>query len=400
MKLILFKGGVETQEYFSLELAKTFKKIGYDIFFYDLFNNENSYMELIEFCKNGDIAMFTFNFNGIAGEKYLYMQDNSNFWDEHNIPCFNMVVDHPFYYHQYIEKTPKLYYQISIDRFHESYMKRYFPGVGLGGFLPLGGTHLETGEALIPIKERPMDVVFTGNYTRPDTFDRFIAHLDQEYIDFYHSIFEELIANPSLRLEDLAEKRLKEDLGQISDDELKSCYKNMIFIDLSARFHFRALAVKELVDNGIKVNVFGAGWDALECEHPENIINAGGVNSLKCLEVINQSKISLNVMPWFKDGAHDRIFNSMLNGAVSLSDDSIYLKEQFCDRKDIKFFNLAHIDKISYMTQEILKDEDWMVEMANNGRIKAQNNHSWECRAKAIDEMIRKCMDNDSKVNS
>jgi len=393
MKLILFKGGVETQEYFSLELAKTFIKIGYDIFFYNLLYDECSYIELNEFCKIGTIAMFTFNFNGIAGEKYLYRQDNSNFWDEHNIPCYNMVVDHPFYYHQYIEKTPKLYYQISIDRFHEAYMKRYFPTIGLGGFLPLGGTHLETGEALIPMKERPMDIVFTGNYTRPDTFEKFIAHLDQEYIDFYHSIREELIANPSLRLEDLAEYRLKEELGQmISDTQLKSCYKNMIFIDLSVRFHFRALAVKELVDNGFQVNVFGAGWDALDCNHPENIINSGGVNSRKCLEVINQSKISLNVMPWFKDGAHDRIFNSMLNGAVSLSDDSLYLREQFCDGKDMKFFDLAHIDKIPELTEEILKNEGWMAYMANNGRIKAQNSHSWECRANTIDEMIRNCI--------
>jgi len=108
MKLILFKGGVETQEYFSLELAKTFIKIGYDIFFYNLLHDEYSYIELNEFCKTGTVAMFTFNFNGIAGEKYLYREDNSNFWDEHHIPCFNMVVDHPFYYHQYIEKTPEL----------------------------------------------------------------------------------------------------------------------------------------------------------------------------------------------------------------------------------------------------------------------------------------------------
>jgi len=392
MKIILFKGGVETQEYFSLELAQTFQKIGYDIFFYDLLNDECSYTQLNEFCKNGNVVMFTFNFNGIAGEKYLYRQGGCNFWDDHDITCFNMVVDHPFYYHQYIEKTPKRYYQISIDRFHEAYMKRYFPEVGLGGFLPLGGTHLETGEALIPIKERPMDIIFTGNYTRPNTFDKFIAHLDKEYIDFYHSILEELIASPGLRLEELAESRLKEELGQISDAELKSCYKNMIFIDLSVRFHFRALAVKELADNGFKVNVYGAGWESLDCKHPENIINAGGVNSQKCLEVINQSKISLNVMPWFKDGAHDRIFNSMLNGALSLSDDSIYLREQFCDRKDIMFFDLAHTDKIPYITEEILRSEEWMVDMANNGRITAQNNHSWECRAKAIDEMIRKCL--------
>lgn len=390
MKLILFKGGVETQEFFSLQLAKAFEKMGYDIFIYDLLDNYNSYIALIDFCQDGNVAMFTFNFNGIAGEKYLFRENGSNFWVEFNIPCYNMVLDHPYYYHKYIEKVPERYFQISIDRFHVAYMKRYFPEISLGGFLPLGGTQLKNGVSLIPIQERPMDIVFTGNYARPDTFDQYIAHMDQEYIDFYHSILEELIANPSLRLEDLAERRLKVELGQISDDELKSCYNNMIFIDLSVRFHFRALAVKELVDNGFKVNVFGAGWNELDCKHPENVINGGGVNSFRCLEVIKQAKISLNVMPWFKDGAHDRIFNSMLNGAVSLSDDSIYLKEQLCNDRDIKYFNLADIGLISYITEEILKNHDWMAEMANNGQIKAEQNHTWECRAKDIDKIIRK----------
>lgn len=390
MKLILFRGGVETQEFFSIELANTFEKLGYEIFFYDLMDEQCSYIALLNFCKNGNTAMFTFNFNGIAGEKFLYQKDGTNFWDKYNIPCYNMVVDHPFYYHQYIEKTPKLYYQISIDRFHEAYMRRYFPKINCGEFLPLGGTRLETREALIPIKERPMDIVFTGNYTRPETFNKYIAHMDQEYINFYHSILEELIANPSLRLEDLAERRLKEELGKISDTDLKSCYKNMIFIDLSVRFHFRALAVKELVDNGFKVNVFGAGWNALKCKHPENMIDGGGVNSLKCLEVINQAKISLNVMPWFKDGAHDRIFNSMLNGAVSLSDDSIYLREQFLDDEDIKFFGLDNIVEIPYIADGMLKNNNWMSEMANCGKIKAEKCHTWECRAKMIDKMIKK----------
>lgn len=392
MKMIMFKGGVETQEFFSFELAKTFEKLGYELFFYDLLDLENSYLMMKEFCEVGRTVMFTFNFNGIAGEEFLYREDGTNFWNEYSIPCFNMVVDHPFYYHQFIEIVPEQYYQISIDKFHEAYMKRYFPTVGSGGFIPLGGTRLETGEPLIPIMERPMDIVFTGNYTRPETFDKFIAHLDKEYIDFYHSILDELIAFPHLRLEDLAERRLKAEIGQMSDADLKSCYKNMIFIDLSARFHYRARAVQELVDNGFIVNVFGAGWDALECKHPENITNWGGVNSLKCLEVINQAKVSLNVMPWFKDGAHDRVFNSMLNGAVSFSDDSFYLRENFSDNRDLRFYNLSEMGQISHIAGEIFEKPDLMAEIANNGRIKAEKNHTWECRAKEIDALIRNCI--------
>lgn len=33
--VILFKGGVETQEYFSIEMSKTFQNIGYEIYWFD-----------------------------------------------------------------------------------------------------------------------------------------------------------------------------------------------------------------------------------------------------------------------------------------------------------------------------------------------------------------------------
>ena len=45
-------------------------------------------------------------------------------------------------------------------------------------------------------------------------------------------------------------------------------------------------------------------------------------------------------MPWFKNGIHDRIFNSCLNGAVSLSDSSIYIDELFTDRQNIILYDL------------------------------------------------------------
>ncbi len=66
---------------------------------------------------------------------------------------------------------------------------------------------------------------------------------------------------------------------------------------------------------------------SLDCRHPENIINGRLQDSYGCLKAISQAKISLNVMPWFKEGAHDRVFNSMLNGAVCFTDWSLYFEE-------------------------------------------------------------------------
>lgn len=121
---------------------------------------------------------------------------------------------------------------------------------------------------------------------------------------------------------------------------LRDAMPNMIMIDLYVRHYFRGEVVKTLVDAGLKVHCFGAGWDRLECNHPENIVNGNVLESFGCLQQISKAKVSLNVMPWFKDGAHDRVFNSMLNGAVCVTDWSKYMTEILQDGKDVIFYEL------------------------------------------------------------
>ena len=48
---------------------------------------------------------------------------------------------------------------------------------------------------------------------------------------------------------------------------------NAMFADLSVRFYYRAKVIATLADAGVKIHTFGAGWDMLECKHPENIIS-------------------------------------------------------------------------------------------------------------------------------
>ena len=112
---------------------------------------------------------------------------------------------------------------------------------------------------------------------------------------------------------------------------------NLMFVDLSIRFYFRAEVIARLADSGIKVHTFGAGWDMLECRHPENIITAGNVSSQECLDMISRSKISVNVMPWFKQGAHDRVFNSMLNGCRLCYGYKRISEDNFIDGENIIF---------------------------------------------------------------
>jgi hypothetical protein len=233
-------------------------------------------------------------------------------------------------------------------------------------------------------------VIFTGNYTPPAEFEKFICHMDQDYIDFYHSLVEEAIRNPNILIENLAEQRLQEELGILTDEQISQCMPNMMFVDLSVRFYYRAQVIRQLIDHGVRVDVYGAGWELLDCHHPENLIVHGNVDSQKCLDMISQAKISINVMPWFKNGAHDRIFNSMLNGAVCVSDGSIYLYEQFEDNRELAVYSLEKIGELPGLVQQLLENPGKMQQMADCAYEKCIYSHTWRHRTTDIIEMMEK----------
>ena len=144
----------------------------------------------------------------------------------------------------------------------------------------------------------------------------------------------------------------------------------------------------QLVDAGLKVEVYGDGWDELDCAHPENIIDGQGVNSETCLKKISEAKISLNVMPWFKDGAHDRVFNTLLNGALLLSDDSIYLREILKDGGNCILYNLENIEQMPERIKALLADEEKMQRMIDKGYEMARSAHTWAHRADFLSDLI------------
>lgn len=396
--VIMFKGGVETQEYFSIQMAETFEKAGYEVYWFDLVVGEYSAKLLKDFysaviADDNEIIIFTFNFHGIAGEPGLYDDNYSSgsFWSDTGIPVYNMVVDHPLYYHKYMHLLPKNYVQISIDKNHIRYMNRFFPQVRCE-FIPLGGTEVNRDGVIsqdiryIPISQRPIDVIFTGNYTPIKNFEKYIAGLDENSQNFYRELVNQAVSRPDELIEDIFEEMLNAD--EPTDDELRAVMPNVMFADLSARFYYRAKVIAALVDAGIKVHTFGAGWDRLDCNHPENIIPAGSVDSQECLDMISQAKISINVMPWFKDGAHDRIFNTMLNGAVCVTDTSKYLLEQFKDGEQVLFYDLSDIDSMCQRVKELLSDCDAMQTIADAGYKACIGKHTWAERTLALLDII------------
>ncbi len=387
-KLLFFIGDIETQGYFSLQIAEAMKELGHEIFIYDLSKPWESTEKFFRFFEEGNTALINFNFHGMSGEHYFLDENDTTMWEALHIPSYNIVVDHPMYYHHFLERVPSNYHHISIDKNHEAYMRRFFPEIKNGPFLPLAGTQLHPGKTNVPIAFRKYDVTMVGNYCRPSTFDKYITRIDDEYTAFYHRMIEDLFAHPDLTVEEVAQAHLLAELSEVPEEELKKTMAALTFIDLYVRYTFRGRAVQELVDAGITVHVFGDGWNLLECRHPENLRIMNSLNSEGCLKRLCQTKLSLNVMPWFKNGAHDRIFNTMLNGSVCLTDSSIYLDEILHDGKDCRLYSLKEMERLPEIAKELLADPDRMQAVADGGYELAKAGHTWAHRAKELHNLV------------
>ncbi len=383
-KIMLFEGDIETQGYFSRQLAAGFEALGHETFLFDLSKPYVSTEKFFRFFEKGNTVLVNFNFHGMSGEDYFLDENERSMWEALDIPSYNIVVDHPMYYHHFLEKVPYNYHHVSIDRNHDRYMARFFPEIARMPFLPLAGTKLYENKSNVPVAHRRYDVMMVGNYCVPQTFEKFITRIDDEYTAFYYGMIDDLLANPHRTVEEVAETHLVDELGEVPEEELKKALAAMTFIDLYVRYTIRGEAVKELADGGIRVHIFGDGWEQVHCKRPENLLLMNKLDSEGCLKKLCQTKISLNVMPWFKDGAHDRIFNSMLNGAVCLTDTSVYLDSILHDGVDCAVYSLQELKRLPEIAGELLADSDRMQSIADAGYQMAAAGHTWAHRAREI----------------
>ncbi len=389
-KIILMTGGTETLDYFSRQLEKGFRLLGYQTFLFDQTAEEESAEALAQFAGYSDSILVTFNFDGIHYETSLFDGNGCLFWEKREIPCVNIAVDHPFYYPELFAIRPQNFYEISIDRYHMDYIRRYYPDIRGDYFLPLAGTSLYPEQNYPPLSKRKYDVVFPGNFTPKETFEPYINRLGDEYAAFYYAIIDELIQNTESADDIVIERHLRREFPDASREEMIQTIGNMIFIDTYIRFYFREKVVQALADTGIHVHCIGKGWDRLSCKFPENITYEEGCDSLGCLKRMAQAKISLNVMPWFKDGAHDRVFNAMANGSVCVTDHSKYLDETLTDGENVIFYSLNHLNGLPEKVSGLLNCPHKIEQIAAEGYRLAMENHTWIMRAKTLHNMLLK----------
>lgn len=401
-RIVMCKGGVETLDYFSAELAEAFTELGFSVFFHDLDQPNESVERLCSFLEQGKAALVTFNFEGLQKETGLYQQNIGYLWDTYGVSCYNIAADHPYYYHEQLSDLPKQYFHLSVDRNHQNYFRKFYPEYREAGFLPLAGMRFLTrgikdeigrgdrfgenpmADGGMDIGSRPIDVLLAGNYVPLSVCEPYIYQRDAEYAAFYQGILDDLKASPDNTVEETAIRHCKRELGEAPYDQLRITMHRMLFLDLYIRNYWRGLVVKTLAEEGITVDVVGKGWEALCCRRPDCLRIHPQTDTKGCLQMFGEAKISLNVMPWFKDGAHDRVFSSVLNGALCISDESRYLCEQLQDGEGVCYYKLEELSGLPEKVRYYLDRETERRAAAQAGFEKVMRLHRWDSRARQL----------------
>ena len=250
--------------------------------------------------------------------------------------------------------------------------------------MPLAGLKAQNDD-ITPYNDRRYDVIFTGSVRDYEDIDIQIDNLDDTLKTMWQVVYQYINEDTSLTIERAIRKCMKDYALDITDEHVHQIILLFSRMDSVIRAKFRQEVIKTVVDSGIKIDVFGDGWDIIKAKwgNPSNLITHNIVSYRESVELMNQSKLALNVMPWFKDGFHDRIATAMLNGCVSITDTSGYIKDNYIDRKEIVIYDLNNLSALPDIIRQLLKNENHNAErIAMAGIDKAVKLDTWHNRAK------------------
>ncbi len=159
-KIIFFKGAYDTLDLFVDELNREFMDMGYQTMIYDVNQTQASLGKLAQFVQTKVHAVITFNNLGFNME----LKEGHNVWEELDIPCINILMDHPFHYLNALQKAPCNAIVLCTDRNHVKYIERFIPNIKKLGYLPHAGR--EGCGVNKPIAERSIDVMYAGGLSK------------------------------------------------------------------------------------------------------------------------------------------------------------------------------------------------------------------------------------------
>ena len=375
--VIFFKGVLETMDYFTDRLVDGARELGIDTYVIDA-ADPSTYQsdDFIRFFEQDGVAAFLLNQIGLS----MKLGDE-NLWEKYDIPVYDFIQDHPRNFFDSLSAPIRGFHAVVIDYDHVPFIRRYFPQIGPIHFLANGGA--PEGEPL-PYEDRDIDVLYCGSCQEPLTDYPVIPFLKDGGRDYYQTCIGTMIANPMLTMEQVVRWYLTEQ-EQCSEEEIyRVIMGTSLFVDKTVRRYFKIQGMHLLDEAGIHVEVYGEKWTEGGETFSDNIRFHGRVSSAECNRLTTRAKIALNYMPWYKHGASERVFNSMIGGALCVSDRCLYLEERYVPDEEMVFFDLSDQAAMVSRIKSLLDDPKGSAAIARAGMERALREDTWTVRMQQI----------------
>nr|HEV8050933.1 glycosyltransferase [Parachlamydiaceae bacterium] len=146
-----------------------------------------------------------------------------------------------------------------------------------------------------------------------------------------------------------------------------------------------------------KIDIFGSGdetggWDKYVGDMP-NVVLHDPVPFEQALAIMKHSKIVLNSCPWISYGGHERIFSGLACGALVITNENAFLKEEFKDGESIVFYQHGNWEKANHRVNEYLENSPKRDQVALNGRDIVMARHTWDNRAAQLVQELPALLD-------
>lgn len=393
-KFLLFyagneKGYYQDTKYFTQEISKELRRRGHQTFICDLARGSHDAAALETYLTKGLDAVLTFNGESIQKEGLWQL------WNQLGALVVNILMDPPFHMdlRPYLENSDmEQYLLLCPDENHVEYVKRYFPQVKHVEFMPHGGTPLEGRP--IPWKEKRLDLLFSGTYTRPEGFLNAMKQtMKPDEFRIYAAMGERILRDSHLSVEQIVTETLFSGSRPLTPGRIDQTITGMSLLDGWVRMVMRERVVTTLVESGIDLHVLGDGWQNCPCAENQRLhrLSAERIPLADTLAWMENARINLNIMPWFKAGSHDRVFNAMLRGSVALTDPSSYFQKYFRDQDSIVYYSLKNLEQLPEIVRGLLTHPDQAETIAGNGYEKAAA-FTWENYAEDLLMKIENCL--------
>lgn len=299
----------------------------------------------------------------------------------------SLVVDHPMYHkNRFTSYNCLNLIELQTDRYRVDFASQYYPFVRKHDFLPHGGS---MGQEEKPFTERKYNIVMLGSYQRPDELMGAII-AQREMKDLILKSIELYLQLEMVSVDMAISQACKTFYPEYTDEQIFNDTDVFFAADKFIRAYVRSLVVDTLLQSDLDVHVFGNGWENYNGENRHNLHIHSAVSYNESLNVICNTKIILNVTPTLNNGSHERIFSSMLNGAVCFTTRSLYLEREGLEQ-DVIQFSISDIADLPQMVRLILENPLLAQELTHHAKQTALENHLWKHRADSILDIVKQC---------